>query len=492
MAKGISLHVGLNYIDKMIYGSDGALKGCVNDAKAMQAVAKSLGFESQLILNEEATYTNIRNAIVKASHELVSGDTFFLTIACHGSQIPSLSGSDDEVDGLDETWVLFDRQLIDDELYDFLGQFREKVQIIVLSDSCHSGTMLRPLSSLLKSQEAQEILKTFTTEFIPEKLRVFTRFEQSQEGNAQKTYETVNFRTIPSEICGGEFYRNSSTYQAIQQSLLTRNLREEIRATVILLSGCQDNQLSSDGEKNGLFTETLLKVWNSGSFKGDYISLYKQIRGNMPPWQTPNYYTVGADPSEFEKQIPFSIVNHISIKEDSMSVNTSPISANGISEAANDTRFLETLVAAAASAVVNALIEEVTRGDVVGNRAISPVTVNDTRFLETLAAAAASAAVSALIKEVTRGDVPGSDTISPSVGQDSRFWKPQISVGFNAPIVSGGISIRELVLDRLSKEGVVVNTTTSRIPLGRSWDSFLEKAAEKLVDKVVEKVINQL
>lgn len=452
MAKGISIHVGLNYIDKRIYGSDGVLKGCVNDAKALQVVAKSQGFESQLILNEEATYTNIRNAIVKASHQLFPGDTLLLTIACHGSQIPSISGSDDEIDGLDETWVLFDRQLIDDELYDFLGQFRAGVRIIVLSDSCHSGTILRPLSSLLTSQGAQEILKTFTTEFIPEKPRVFRRFEQSPEGNTQKTDEKVLFRAISPEISREEFNQHSSTYKAIQQSLLTRNLREDIQATVLLLSGCQDNQLSSDGEKNGLFTETLLKVWNSGSFQGDYISMYKQIRGNMPPWQTPNYYKVGADASEFEKQIPFSIVNPISINGDSMSVNTSPISANGISEAANDTRFLETLAAAAASAAVSALIQEVTRGDVVKNDTIS----------------------------------------SSSVGQDSRFWKPQISAGFNAPFVSGGISIRELVLDRLSKEGVLANTTNSPIPLDRSWDSFLEKAAEKLVEKVVEKVINKL
>jgi hypothetical protein len=49
-----------------------------------------------------------------------------------------------------------------------------------------------------------------------------------------------------------------------------------------------------------------------------------------------------------------------------------------------------------------------------------------------------------------------------------------------------------LVLDRLSKEGVVANTTSSPIPLDRSWDSLLEKAAEKVVEKVVEKVINKL
>ena len=34
--------------------------------------------------------------------------------------------------------------------------------------------------------------------------------------------------------------------------------------SVILISGCQDNQTSMDGDHNGAFTEQLLKVWNHG------------------------------------------------------------------------------------------------------------------------------------------------------------------------------------------------------------------------------------
>ncbi|MEG3848244.1 caspase family protein [Microcoleus sp. herbarium19] len=489
MAKGISIHVGLNYIDKTIYGFDGALKGCINDAKALQAVAKSQGFESQLILDEEATYTNIHNAIVKASHELFSEDTFFLTIACHGAQIPSLIGSDDEVDGLDETWVLFDRQLIDDELYDLLGQFRAGVRIIVLSDSCHSGTMLRPLSSLLKSQGAQEILTTFTTEFISEKPRVFRRFELPQERNAQKTDEKVFFRAVPPEISRGEFKQHSSRYQQIQKSLSTRNLRENIQATVLLLSGCQDNQLSSDGEKNGLFTETLLKVWNSGSFQGNYISMYKQIRGNMPPWQTPNYYTVGADASEFEKQIPFSIVNPISINGDSMSVNPNPIPAKGVFEIASETRFWEGFAVSLAVKAAEIVAEELTRGGVVGNRAVSPTSANNTRFWESIVASVGTEVFKAVIEEVTRGGVMGNGTALSGANHDFRGWGlPKVNAFVDSPLLSIGVSTRELVLEQLAKEGVVRSNTTSSTSLDRSWDSLLEKVAEKVLEKVINKL----
>jgi hypothetical protein len=75
---------------------------------------------------------------------------------------------------------------------------------------------------------------------------------------------------------------------------------------VLLISGCQDNQLSADGAVNGLFTQTLLQVWNGG-FQGDYRRFQQAIVALMPPTQVPNYYVVGAPSPEFERQQPFSI-----------------------------------------------------------------------------------------------------------------------------------------------------------------------------------------
>ena len=79
-------------------------------------------------------------------------------------------------------------------------------------------------------------------------------------------------------------------------------------ATVILISGCQDNQLSSDGDVNGLFTEKLLQVWNSGKFRQDYRKFQRAIKQKMPPSQQPNYFVVGAADRAFEHQRPFTIL----------------------------------------------------------------------------------------------------------------------------------------------------------------------------------------
>jgi hypothetical protein len=80
-----------------------------------------------------------------------------------------------------------------------------------------------------------------------------------------------------------------------------------INATVVLISGCQDNQLSMDGDANGLFTEKLLQTWANGGFQGGHYCFYEGIKNLMPPTQTPNYFVTGAADSAFEEARPFEL-----------------------------------------------------------------------------------------------------------------------------------------------------------------------------------------
>ena len=66
-----------------------------------------------------------------------------------------------------------------------------------------------------------------------------------------------------------------------------------IGATVLLISGCRDDQLSLDGFANGLFTETLLGVWDDGAWAGGYSPFREAIRSQMPGTQQPEYLRVG-------------------------------------------------------------------------------------------------------------------------------------------------------------------------------------------------------
>jgi len=95
-------------------------------------------------------------------------------------------------------------------------------------------------------------------------------------------------------------------YDDIQRAHPTAE-RAEIGASVLLISGCQDDQLSLDGFSNGLFTENLLAVWNSGAWKGGYLDFHSKIVSQMPEHQTPNYLMVGVSDPDFEQQDPLTV-----------------------------------------------------------------------------------------------------------------------------------------------------------------------------------------
>ncbi|MGZ5240605.1 MAG: caspase family protein, partial [Caldimonas sp.] len=83
-------------------------------------------------------------------------------------------------------------------------------------------------------------------------------------------------------------------------------IASQFAASLILISGCQDNQTSMDGEHNGAFTEQLLRVWNQGAFQGNYASFHARIRARMPATQSPNLFTLGPA-GTFLTEEPFAV-----------------------------------------------------------------------------------------------------------------------------------------------------------------------------------------
>jgi metacaspase-1 len=159
---GISLHIGLNQVSQTSYNqiiTD--LKACENDAIAMRSLAESLGyFHTKVLLTKEATHQAVKAAITETAHLLEAGDIFLLTYSGHGSQI--LDRDSEESDGLDETWVLYDKELVDDDIYELWAQFKAGVRIVVISDSCHSGTVTKS-SSFEKTHKGIDLDKGYVS-----------------------------------------------------------------------------------------------------------------------------------------------------------------------------------------------------------------------------------------------------------------------------------------------------------------------------------------
>jgi hypothetical protein len=278
VAKGLALTIGLNFVDPNHYsGWDGQLTACEFDAEDMTEIAKSRGFEVQSLLTKNATVEKVTKSIRKAAKKLVSGDIFMLSYSGHGGTLPDQNS--DEIDQTDETWCLYNRQFVDDELNNYLAEFKDGVRILVLSDSCHSGTATRAIATNKKIDMM----------------------------NTNTNINGVRYRFAPINIIRKTYRLNKFQYDKILSNHKLKESEDKVKASVILLSGCQDNQYSQDGEFNGLFTSNLLDIWNNALFDKSYKRFHKAILRQMPPDQTPNYYLVGNTNKNFEKEIPFTI-----------------------------------------------------------------------------------------------------------------------------------------------------------------------------------------
>jgi hypothetical protein len=267
MTKGFSLHIGINNINPNHYaGSAGRLKGSENDALEMQSIAKSNGFEDKVLLTKDAIKENIKFFTTDASKKLDAGDFYFISYSGHGGLLPNLN-DDPEPSGYDQTWCLYDAQIVDDELKNLWTLFAPGVRILVVTDSCFSGTMLK---------------------------------FYGKPSNQSKI--------LPSAVLQETYLRNKSFYNGI---LTQPNVPDDkVRASVLLLSSCREDQESHDadaGSFNSKFTEQLLKVWSKGSFIGNYQNFTVEISKRTPITQVPQLKVAGVPNNMFFNGKPFKI-----------------------------------------------------------------------------------------------------------------------------------------------------------------------------------------
>lgn len=215
MARGISLHIGLNRIDSAHYGDDGSLIGCHNDAVDMQSIAEHLGYgRCSTLLDEGATAAGVKEELEAAASDLQRDDFFLITYAGYGGGLPKgehreLSGVlNGGATGRVRTWCLYDRMLSDDELYAAFAQFQEGVRVAILADSCYAGTITRPIDNRVSRRLGQEV---------PERI----------------------------------YQEHRHDYDDILTLSRSSN-RDELRVSAIVITSCMDNQGSWDGSPNGL------------------------------------------------------------------------------------------------------------------------------------------------------------------------------------------------------------------------------------------------
>lgn len=338
--KGLSLHIGLNTVNNSAYGFNvPPLAGCINDANDMRNLAVGQGFQPKQLLDSAATASAVTDSIRQAAQILRAGDIFLLTYSGHGSQVPDPV----EPDGLSETWVLHDRQLIDNELYELWGAFAAGVRVVVISDSCHSGTVSREIAQLTTeltqacTGTARSLRQGSSYRLTPVDAATLALSLTGpvrsvlQEANAERpgAIDTVIRSAVAGTMAEGrrsalsvvevprlldvglaahDYQRRAHEYGQLRA--FSPAMRSAPVCSVLLLSGCQDNQTSSDGRpdanghQNGAFTKQLRALWQSAT---DYVALHAAILRQMPPTQSPNYYWATTPDPALAAQRPFTI-----------------------------------------------------------------------------------------------------------------------------------------------------------------------------------------
>ncbi len=205
-------------------GTQNDLSGCVNDANDWAAELTRRGFSTVKLLDNQATLAGMRAALRNLIGAAAEGDTLVITYSGHGTWVPDSSG--DEPDGRDEALCPYDigtaGPLMDDEIRTLFAGRAAGVRILLISDSCHSGSVIRGAEDDLDPGGAR-------ARFLP-------LSDWMQEGELPPT----NLRA-PALVSG-----------------LRRTGGD------LLLAGCMDHEFSYDtsfqGRPNGAFTYYALKT----------------------------------------------------------------------------------------------------------------------------------------------------------------------------------------------------------------------------------------
>ena len=188
LPKKFALLIGINeYSGKNFTRLD----GCKNDMELMYGLLTGrFEFKSQdvkMLLDKDATHSKIEGAIKDLAAKVQKGDIVYIHYSGHGSRTCDLNGDESEETGLDSTWVSYgsrgevpsestarscasivashkqslsqsrieasvnidDYDVLDDEINQWLMQLGEKTDgVILVSDSCHSGTVTRGAEAL--------------------------------------------------------------------------------------------------------------------------------------------------------------------------------------------------------------------------------------------------------------------------------------------------------------------------------------------------------
>lgn len=178
------------------------LDQCANDARKIAEVLRnarvSTEGEQRILLDGEATVANVRRAVAEIAPRVGPDDVFVFFFSGHGSQ-EEAPGATNERDGMNESIILHDGAISDDDFARMLDAVHGRVSIVAL-DACFSGgfrnDLTRPEQLGLFSSEED------LTSAVPEKFEAGGFLSQFlREGLLGRADADGNDRVTAGELC---------------------------------------------------------------------------------------------------------------------------------------------------------------------------------------------------------------------------------------------------------------------------------------------------
>lgn len=269
MARGISLHFAVSRPKDCCNNS--LLKSPPGNAATMARIATEKGFRVHAPVLDEAAHSGaLLDAVRGAAGELKSGDILLLTFAGHGCQQP---GANPDCEKQDQAWCLPDGKFLDNRLDKALEDFEPGVRILVVSDSCHSKT-------IVGRRRARRMAPAAGPKSLAERRASVERIAKAWGLN---------------EECAGLIIRKHKC--------------NRIRASVIVLSACEDPRTATEVGGITFFTKILDEVLRSNEH-ATYCGMMNKIKErvmNMGTEQEPGLSFAGVPDHAFVRQRPFTI-----------------------------------------------------------------------------------------------------------------------------------------------------------------------------------------
>ncbi|MCB1825191.1 MAG: caspase family protein [Candidatus Competibacteraceae bacterium] len=235
-------------------GTANDLSGCINDAQDWADTLQARGFVVTCLLDSAATKAGMVTEMQQLIGQAQAGDSVIVTYSGHGTWVPDISG--DEPDSRDEALCPYDinsgNALLDDEIHQLFAQRAAGVKIVLISDSCHSGTVIRWAGPSADTQGPR-------VRFLPPAVWLpAERLPRAANGETLARRETRGAQLGGMALAGGD----------------------------LLMAGCADTEYSYDAyfsrRPNGAFTYFALKTLPTLAANATYADWYKAIRDYLP------------------------------------------------------------------------------------------------------------------------------------------------------------------------------------------------------------------